>query len=170
MIAGRMLQHDKQTSRYPLQYGIPHCALRIPHSAFVPSTVPPPGDFTLGAPGWSAVDRTIRDCGMRNAECGMFLQIEALGDLDRTDNYARVMLQHDKQTSRYPLQYGIPHCDFRIPHSAFVPSTGPRPGGSTLGVPGWLAVDRTIRECGMRSAECGMLFADRGAGRFRQDR
>ena len=68
------------------------------------------------------------------------------------------MLQHDKQTSRYPLQYGIPHCAFRIrtPHS--FPAQGlhlatPRseyPDGRS-----W------IERLGI--AECGMLFADRGA-------
>ncbi len=49
-----------------VQLGISHCAFRIRSQ-----NRPPPRSCTLGATGWSAVDRTIRECGMRSAECGM---------------------------------------------------------------------------------------------------
>ncbi len=166
MCAGGMLQHDKQaTSHCP--WAARYSAFRTPHSALRirSQNRPPPGDFTLGVPGWSAVDRTIRECGMRSAECGMLFADR--GDWARQTGppimCAGGMLQHDKQaTSHCP--WAARYSAFRIPHSALRirSQNRPPPGGFTLGVPGWSAVDRTIRECGMRSAECGMLFADRG--------
>ncbi len=143
---------------------------RIPHSAFrTPHSFPEQG-LHLAAPrseypdGRPWIERLGNaECGVRNAEC--CLQIETPGRF-RQDRSLCARAGCSNMTSRRLHtalgQLGIPHSAFRIPHSAFVPRTGPPPGGSTLGVPGWSAVDRTIRECGMRSAECGMLFADRG--------
>ncbi len=75
---------------------------------------------------------------MRSAEC--CLPIAATGR-GRQDRAIRARVGCSNTTSRR-LHAALGQ--FGIPHSAFVPRTGPRPGGSTLGVPGWSAVDQTI--------------------------
>ncbi len=149
-------------------HGINDSALRIRSQ-----NRPRPRGFTLGANGWSAVDRTIRECGMRSAECGML-------SADRGDWAMQTgpfiicaggMLQHDKQATSHCLwQLGIPHCAFRIPHSAFVPRTGLDLAASrseqTDGRP-W--IERLGNaECGVRNAECCLQIE--ATGRCRRDR
>ncbi len=164
--AGGMLQHDKQATSRCL-CAARYSALRIPHSALRirSQNRPPPRSCTLGATGWSAVDRTIRECGMRSAECGMLFADRGdwamqTGPIIMCAGGCSNMTSRRLHTAF--VQLGIPHCAFRIPHSAFVPRTGLHHAAARSEQHGWSAVDRTIRECGMRSAECGMLFADRG--------
>ena len=163
--AGRSNTTSRRLHAAFVQLGIPHSAFRTPHSAFVPRTdlhhAAARSEQPDGRPWIERLGNA--ECGVRNAEC--CLQIEATGRC-RQDRAIRARAGCSNTTSRRLhaafVQLGIPHSAFRIPHSAFVPRTDLHLAASTPGVHGWSAVDRTIRECGMRSAECGMLFADRG--------
>ncbi len=156
-----------------VQLGIPHCAFRIPHSAFVPRTgldlAASRSEQTDGRPWIERLGNA--ECGVRNAEC--CLQIEATGRC-RRDRSLCARAGCSNTTSRRLhtafVQLGIPHCAFRIPHSAFVPRTGLDLAASrseqTDGRP-W--IERLGNaECGVRNAECCLQIE--ATGRCRRDR
>ncbi len=158
MCAGGMLQHDKQATSHCL-CAARYSALRIAHSALRirSQNRPPPRGFTLGANGWSAVDRTIRECGMRSAECGMLFADR--GDWAmQTGPFNMCAGGCSNTTSRrlHTRPCAARYSAFRIPHSALRirSQNRPPPRSCTLGATGWSAVDRTIRECGMRNVVC----------------
>ncbi len=172
--AGGTLQHDKQATSRCL-CAARYSALRIPHSALGirSQNRPPPRSCTLGATGSSAVDRTIRECGMRSAECGMLFADR--GDWAMQTGPFTICaggtLQHDRQAMSRCL-CAARYSALRTPHShsAFVPRTGRHHAVARSEQPDrrpW--IERLGNaECGVRNAECCLQIE--ATGRCRQDR
>ncbi len=127
----------------------------IPHSAFVPRTglhlATPRAEYTDGRPWIERLGNA--ECGVRNAECCLQIEATARGRKKRL-----LCVRRRDAPTRQAGDVTLPFCSsvFRI--LRIRSQNRPPPRGSTRGVHGWSAVDRTIRECGMRNA----LFADRG--------